>query len=126
VTPHDVAIDILYCGVCHSDLHQVRNEWYNTLYPCVPGHEIVGRVIAVGDHVSKFKVGDLAAVGVMVDSCRECEQCKYDLEQFCDALPTFTYNSSDKHLGAHTFGAVIQIVSLWMNTLFSVFLTILT
>ncbi len=104
VTPHDVEVDILYCGVCHSDLHQARNEWQNTLYPCVPGHEIVGRVISVGDHVSKFRVGDLAAVGVMVDSCRECENCKYDLEQYCEAATIFTYNSTDKHLGGHTFG----------------------
>src|SRR5690349_5591070 len=83
-TPHDVEIEILYCGVCHSDVHQARNEWHNTIYPCVPGHEIVGRVTAVGDHVKKFKVGDLAGVGCMVDSCRECESCKNDLEQFCD------------------------------------------
>lgn len=69
--PHDVEIDILYCGVCHSDLHTARNEWHGTVYPCVPGHEIVGRVVNVGEHVKKFKVGDLAAVGCMVDSCRE-------------------------------------------------------
>src|SRR4051812_35026461 len=74
-TPHDVEIDILYCGVCHSDLHTARNEWHGTVYPCVPGHEIVGRIVSVGDHVTKFKVGDLAAVGCMVDSCRECEYC---------------------------------------------------
>ena len=75
VGAHDVQIDILYCGVCHSDLHTARNEWNNTLYPSVPGHEIVGRVAAVGAHVSKFKVGDLAGVGCMVDSCRHCASC---------------------------------------------------
>src|SRR3954470_3528602 len=74
--PRDVQIEIQFCGVCHSDLHTARNEWTNTIYPCVPGHEIVGRIISVGDHVSKFKVGDLAGVGCMVDSCRECEYCK--------------------------------------------------
>ncbi len=104
VTPHDVAIEILYCGVCHSDLHQARNDWHGTVYPCVPGHEIVGRVTAVGTHVTKFKAGDIVAVGCMVDSCRECEQCKNDLEQFCDASPTYTYNSPDKHSGGQTFG----------------------
>jgi uncharacterized zinc-type alcohol dehydrogenase-like protein len=102
--PHDVEIEILYCGVCHSDLHQARNDWRGTTYPCVPGHEIVGKVRSVGAHVTKFKVGDLAAIGCMVDSCRECEQCKNDLEQFCDASPTYTYNSPDKHLGGQTFG----------------------
>jgi uncharacterized zinc-type alcohol dehydrogenase-like protein len=102
--PHDVEIEILYCGVCHSDLHQARNDWHGTMYPCVPGHEIVGKVTAVGAHVTKFTVGDLAAIGCMVDSCRECEQCKNDLEQFCDASPTYTYNSPDKHLGGRTFG----------------------
>src|ERR1700709_868144 len=71
-TPHDVEIEILYCGVCHSDLHTVRNEWHGTIYPCVPGHEIVGRIVSVGSHVTKFKVGDMGAVGCMVDSCREC------------------------------------------------------
>jgi uncharacterized zinc-type alcohol dehydrogenase-like protein len=101
---HDVEIEILYCGVCHSDLHQARNDWRGTTYPCVPGHEIVGKVTSVGTHVTKFKVGDLAAIGCMVDSCRECEQCKNDLEQFCDASPTYTYNSPDKHLGGQTFG----------------------
>ncbi len=102
--PHDVEIEILYCGVCHSDLHQARNDWHGTTYPCVPGHEIVGKVTAVGAHVTKFKTGDLAAIGCMVDSCRECEQCKNDLEQFCDASPTYTYNSPDKHLGGRTYG----------------------
>ena len=92
VGPHDVQIDILYCGVCHSDLHTARNEWKNTLYPSVPGHEIVGRVVEVGAHVSKFKVGDLAGVGCMVDSCRHCSSCEEGLEQYCDNGFTGTYN----------------------------------
>ncbi|MFT4176706.1 MAG: NAD(P)-dependent alcohol dehydrogenase [Luteolibacter sp.] len=103
-TARDVEIEILYCGVCHSDLHQARNEWQNTVYPCVPGHEIVGRITRVGSYVSKFKVGDLAAVGCMVDSCQECAHCKADLEQFCENGATFTYNGADKHTGGHTFG----------------------
>ncbi len=93
--PQDVAIDILYCGVCHSDLHQARSEWGPSLYPCVPGHEIVGRVTAVGGKVTRFKVGDLAAVGCMVNSCRNCEPCKRGLEQYCDRSPTWTYNAVD-------------------------------
>lgn len=111
-TPHDVEIEILYCGVCHSDVHQARNEWYNTIYPCVPGHEIVGRVTAIGDHVRKFKVGQIVGVGCMVDSCRECEPCKNDLEQFCDAFPTFSYNGPDKHLGGHTFGGYSENITV--------------
>lgn len=104
VTPHDVEIDILYCGVCHSDLHTARNEWHSTVYPCVPGHEIVGKITRVGHHVSKFKVGDVVGVGCMVDSCRECEYCKESLEQFCEQGNIQTYNSPDKHLGTSTFG----------------------
>lgn len=103
----DVQIDILYCGVCHSDLHQVRNEWEGmmpTVYPCVPGHEIVGRVVKAGSAVKKFKEGDLAAVGCMVDSDRVCPNCRAGNEQFCDNLPTFTYNAEDKHLGGVTYG----------------------
>lgn len=103
-TPHDVEIEILFCGVCHSDLHTVRNEWHGTVYPCVPGHEIVGRVVRVGNHVTKFKPGDVAAVGCMVDSCRECEYCKDHLEQYCEAGNTGTYDSPDKHLGTQTYG----------------------
>ncbi len=110
VTPHDVEIDILYCGVCHSDLHTARNEWHFTMYPCVPGHEIVGRVVKVGGHVSKFKVGDLVGVGCMVDSCRECEYCKEDLEQFCEKGNIQTYNGPDKHLGTQTFGGYSEKV----------------
>ena len=109
-TPHDVEIDILYCGVCHSDLHTARNEWHSTVYPCVPGHEIVGKVVRVGGHVTKFKVGDLAAVGCMVDSCRECEYCKEGLEQYCDEGNTGTYNSSDKHLGTQTYGGYSESI----------------
>ena len=103
VGEHDVQIEILYCGVCHSDLHTARNEWQNTTYPCVPGHEIVGRVVKVGAQVKKIKEGDTAGVGCMVDSCRTCANCEEDLEQFCDNV-TFTYNSPDKHVGGMTFG----------------------
>jgi uncharacterized zinc-type alcohol dehydrogenase-like protein len=102
--PQDVQLEILYCGVCHSDLHTVRNEWTNTTYPVVPGHEIVGRVTAVGNEVTRFKVGDMAAVGCMVDSCRTCANCKAGLEQYCDVGFTGTYNSPDKHLGGMTYG----------------------
>jgi alcohol dehydrogenase (NADP+) len=103
----DVQIEILFCGVCHSDLHQVRNEWENmmpTVYPCVPGHEIVGRVTKTGSAVKKFKQGDLAAVGCMVDSDRTCPNCRAGNEHFCDSMPTFTYNAEDKHLGGVTYG----------------------
>ena len=101
---HDVQIEILYCGVCHTDVHIARNEWHGTTYPCVPGHEIVGRVVKVGAHVKKFKEGDLAGVGCMVDSCRTCENCKDHLEQFCDSGATFTYNAPDKISGGMTYG----------------------
>ena len=103
-TADDVAIDILYCGVCHSDLHQARNEWHNTIYPVVPGHEIIGRVTKVGKNVTKFKVGDTAAVGCMVDSCRSCPNCLRGLEQYCDKFPILTYNGADKHSGGVTHG----------------------
>ncbi len=109
-TPHDVEIEILYCGVCHSDLHTARNEWHGTTYPCVPGHEIVGRIVRVGDHVSKFEVGQLAGVGCMVDSCRECQHCQDDLEQYCENGFTGTYGSPDKHLGGQTFGGYSESV----------------
>jgi uncharacterized zinc-type alcohol dehydrogenase-like protein len=104
VGPHDVQFEILFCGVCHSDIHQVRNEWGNSLYPMVPGHEIVGRVTAVGEHVQKFKEGDLAGVGCLVDSCRECDNCQKGLEQFCRNGSTGTYNAEDKKHGGLTFG----------------------
>jgi len=96
VGPHDVEVEILYCGVCHSDLHQARNEWGGSIYPMVPGHEIVGRVTKVGAHVTKFKEGDLAGVGVMVDSCRVCKHCKQDLEQYCVEGMTGTYNAIER------------------------------
>jgi len=105
--PQDVHIEILFCGVCHSDLHQVRNEWKDvmpTVYPCVPGHEIVGRVIRVGSAVKKFKEGDIAAVGCMVDSCRVCANCRAGEEQYCENLLTLTYNGEDKILGGVTYG----------------------
>jgi uncharacterized zinc-type alcohol dehydrogenase-like protein len=104
--PSDVEIEILFCGICHSDLHSVRNEWSEfmaTNYPIVPGHEIVGRVTKVGSLVTRFKPGDLAAVGCLVDSDRTCPSCKAGLEQFCPNL-TLTYNSPDKHLGGVTYG----------------------
>ena len=111
--PQDVQIEILYCGVCHSDLHQVRNEWSNalpTVYPCVPGHEIVGRVVKAGREVKKFKEGDIAAVGCMVDSCRTCANCREGLENYCDNVPTFTYNLPDKHLGGVTYGGYSESI----------------
>ncbi|KQT24788.1 hydroxyacid dehydrogenase [Chryseobacterium sp. Leaf405] len=110
VTPKDVEIEILYCGVCHSDLHTARNDWGGSMYPAVPGHEIIGRIVSVGREVSKFKVGDLAGVGCMVDSCGHCESCKHDLEQYCLNGFTGTYNGKDKHLGGHTFGGYSQKV----------------
>jgi alcohol dehydrogenase (NADP+) len=111
-TEHDVQIEILFCGICHSDLHQVRNEWKDvmpTVYPCVPGHEIVGRVTKVGSAVKKFKPGDLAAVGCMVDSDRTCPECKAGLEQFCPNF-TLTYNFPDKHLGGVTYGGYSESI----------------
>ena len=103
--PKDVAIDILYCGVCHSDLHTARAEWEGTLYPCVPGHEIVGRVTAVGDEVTAFAVGDIAGVGCMVDSCGACPSCHDGEEQYCTGTGFVgTYNGPDPVLGGHTFG----------------------
>jgi uncharacterized zinc-type alcohol dehydrogenase-like protein len=109
-TVHDIEIEILYCGVCHSDLHTVRNDWGGTMYPAVPGHEIVGKVTKVGSEVTKLKVGDFAGVGCMVDSCRECDSCKHDLEQYCLNGMTGTYNGKDKHLGGHTFGGYSEKV----------------
>jgi uncharacterized zinc-type alcohol dehydrogenase-like protein len=105
-TEHDVQIEILFCGICHSDLHQARNEWSGvmpTVYPCVPGHEIVGRVTKVGSAVTKFKAGDLAAVGCLVDSDGTCPECRAGLEQFCPNI-TLTYNFPDKHTGGVTYG----------------------
>jgi alcohol dehydrogenase (NADP+) len=102
--PDDVHIKITYCGVCHSDIHTVNNDWGNSKYPVVPGHEIIGKVVATGANVSNFKEGDLVGVGCMVDSCRECSACKDDLEQFCEKGMVGTYNGPDEHLGGHTFG----------------------
>ena len=113
--PGDVQIEILYCGVCHSDIHQARDEWHNTIYPCVPGHEIVGRVTAVGNDVTKFKAGDLAAVGCLVDSCQDCASCADGLEQFCEKGMVFTYNSKDKETGELTFGGYSTSVVVTEN-----------
>lgn len=102
--PDDVQIDILYCGICHSDLHQARNDWSNSLYPMVPGHEIVGRVARVGAHVTRLKVGDYAGVGCMVDSCRHCPACHEGLEQYCEEGATWTYNAKERGSDQLTFG----------------------
>lgn len=104
----DVQIDLLFCGVCHSDIHQARNEWHNTTYPCVPGHEMIGKVSKVGKKVKKFKVGDIAAVGCLVDSCGKCASCKEHLEQHCEKGPVFSYNSPERHIGGMTFGGYSQ------------------
>lgn len=111
IQPKDIEIDIYYCGVCHSDLHTARNDWGGSAYPVVPGHEIVGKVLKVGSDVTKFKVGDLVAVGCMVDSCRTCHSCEQDLEQFCEKGFTGTYNGKDKYLEAtRTFGGYSESV----------------
>jgi len=111
--PQDVQLEILYCGVCHSDLHTVRNEWESVMpaiYPCVPGHEIVGRVLKAGSAVKKFKEGHLAAVGCMVDSCGVCASCREGLEQYCENGMTLTYNGEDKHLGGVTYGGYSESI----------------
>lgn len=105
--PDDVVVEILYCDVCHSDLHQVRNDWgnwFSTTYPIVPGHAIIGRVISVGPDVTRFKPGDQVGVGCMVDSCRHCESCEQGLEQFCEEIATYTYNHIDRHDHRPTYG----------------------
>jgi alcohol dehydrogenase (NADP+) len=102
--PHDVLIEILYCGVCHSDIHQARDEWGGSIFPMVPGHEIVGRVTRVGSAVHRFKVGDLAAVGCFVDSCRVCASCKAGLEQYCEVHLALTYNGTEKDKKTPTYG----------------------
>lgn len=101
---HDVHMEVLFCGVCHSDLHMARNEWKNTVYPVVPGHEIVGRVTAVGPDVTRYKAGDLVGVGCLVDSCRTCPSCAEGLEQYCENGATLTYNGQDKETGDITYG----------------------
>ncbi len=110
VQPQDIEIDILYCGVCHSDLHTARNDWGGTKYPSVPGHEIVGKVSQIGSNVTKYKVGDLVGVGCLVDSCGTCDSCKKDLEQYCLNGSTGTYNGKDRHIGGHTFGGYSEKV----------------
>lgn len=111
--PRDVQMDILFCGVCHSDLHFVRNEWKMTAYPCVPGHEIIGRVTKVGAQVKKFKAGDTVGVGCLVDSCRDCGSCREGLENYCENGMTFTYNAPDKHgTAAMTYGGYSTAVTV--------------
>ena len=110
VTSKDIEIEILYCGVCHSDLHTARNDWGGTKYPSVPGHEIIGKITKIGSDVTRFKVGDLAGVGCLVDSCKECESCKQDLEQYCLNGFTGTYNGTDEFLKGHTFGGYSEKV----------------
>jgi uncharacterized zinc-type alcohol dehydrogenase-like protein len=118
--PHDVQIEILYCGVCHSDLHTVRNEWGGTIYPCVPGHEIVGKVTAVGNHVKKFKVGDLAGIGCLVDSCRECDNCKEGLEQYCSNGMVGTYNGQEKDGSGNTYGGYSKSITVHEDFVLSI------
>jgi uncharacterized zinc-type alcohol dehydrogenase-like protein len=108
--PNDVQLEVLFCGICHSDLHIARNEWGGTTYPCVPGHEIVGRVVKVGREVKKFDEGDLAAVGCLVDADRTCENCRAGLQQFCERGATFTYNSQDPHTGGMTYGGYSKTI----------------
>jgi len=108
--PHDVQLDILYCGVCHSDLHQIRDEWGGSIFPMVPGHEIVGRVSKVGNHVTKFKVGDLAGIGCLVDSCRTCENCQQGLEQYCSNGSTSTYNGYEQDKKTPTYGGYSNLI----------------
>jgi alcohol dehydrogenase (NADP+) len=112
VGPKDVLIDVLYCGVCHSDIHTAWNEWPGTHYPCVPGHEVLGRVLKTGKEVTRFKAGDIAAVGCLVDSCGHCPSCAEDLEQFCENGATLTYDSDDKILGGHTYGGYSNLITV--------------
>lgn len=115
ILPNDVEIEIIYCGICHSDLHAAKNDWENTVYPIVPGHEIVGRVINVGAAVTKFKAGELAGIGCIVDSCRECQYCKEGLEQFCEPGNTIVFGSPDKHLGGQTYGGYTESIVVHEN-----------
>ncbi|HLK97197.1 MAG TPA: NAD(P)-dependent alcohol dehydrogenase [Hymenobacter sp.] len=115
VGPHDVAIEILYCGVCHSDVHQVRDEWGGSMFPMVPGHEIVGRVTKVGEHVSAFKAGDLAGVGCMVDSCQKCSSCVDDQEQYCESGNAGTYNSTEMDRETPTYGGYSKHIVVTEN-----------
>lgn len=111
----DVEIAILFCGVCHSDIHTARGDWEGTLYPCVPGHEIVGEVTNVGKAVSTFKIGDRVGVGCLVDSCATCKSCKQNLEQYCENGFVGTYNGEDKHLGGHTYGGYSEKIVVKQN-----------
>lgn len=120
VLPHDVQIEILYCGVCHSDIHTARSEWGPARYPVVPGHEIIGKVVSVGEHVSKFKVGDIVGVGCIVDSCRTCPSCQENLEQYCENGMTGTYNSPDKNSGGHTYGGYSEQIVVDENYVLSI------
>ena len=124
LTAHDVMVDIDYCGVCHSDIHQVNNDWGFSLYPMVPGHEIIGRVCEVGDSVTQFKPGDLVGVGVMVDSCQQCDSCEEHLEQYCEAGFVGTYSAEDKKHNEITQGGYAQkiVVNEKFNTLKCCFL----
>ncbi len=110
VGEHDIELEILYCGVCHSDIHFARNEWLQTVYPVVPGHEIVGRVTMVGSKVSSFKIGDPAAVGTIVDCCGTCRECKNNLEQYCEKGFTMTFNSFDKYTQGVTYGGYSKLI----------------
>ncbi|MBI1334467.1 MAG: alcohol dehydrogenase catalytic domain-containing protein [Armatimonadetes bacterium] len=118
--PGDVLIDILYCGVCHSDLHQVRNEWGGTMYPIVPGHEIIGRVAEVGSEVTKWKVGDTVGVGVFVDSCRQCPNCLAGEEQYCDDGMTGTYNAKERDGSGITYGGYSTKITVDQNYVLSI------
>ncbi len=117
---NDVVIDIKYCGVCHSDIHQARNEWHQSVYPLVPGHEIIGHVTHVGSKVTKFKVGDSVGVGCMVDSCQHCENCNDDLEQYCLEGATMTYNTPDRHDHMMTYGGYSEQIVVSENFVLSV------
>ena len=117
---HDVYIEILYCGVCHSDIHQARNEWNSSNYPMVPGDEIIGRVIKVGNHVKKFKTGDLVGVGVIIDSCRNCGNCKRGLEQYCKTHTVFTYNSFEMDERTPTYGGYSNQIVITENFVLNV------
>ncbi len=120
VGPHDVQFDIMYCGVCHSDLHQIRDEWGGSIFPMVPGHEIVGRVTAVGEHVNKFKVGDLAGVGCLVDSCRHCANCEEGLEQYCLNGHSQTYNGLEQDKKTPTYGGYSNLIVVHEDFVLSV------
>lgn len=109
--PHDVLVDIHYCGVCHSDLHFIQNDWGMSVYPMVPGHEIVGKVKAIGDKVTKYKIGDTVGIGCMVDSSRECVNCKKELEQYCLEMPTFTYSTTERHGDGITYGGYSNMIT---------------